>query len=474
MRAFLCSVVVLCFVVGGVPSPAATPPTAAADKSSSAPVKKEEPPRFFAPMVWGPDNEWKLQFGGMQRVRIESRRNFDMDKEIGDNDNLALIRSQVNLDLVYREVVRVYAELLDSRVSGARTDIMATAYAHPHQLFLELRDPKRTPWSIRLGRQEMSLGEARLFESSPAWSNTPVTYDGVRIMRNTPRFDMNLFVLQPDIYTRHHKPANTTDEKHPENHLWLYGVYSTFRTLNPHEFDLYLVGLSDRDDERTFPSAVKSESGKFGTTDRYTAGTRWRGPIRKWEGIGTLGYDAEAGYQFGQRAGDEIRGYFAHGDLNYQWERPWKPKLTLVANVASGDRVPADGVAGTFSPLFGTSHTPYGIIDFVRLQNLREIGLDYSVQPTEKLTVETGIHQFWLDSRTDSWYFGNGSSYARDKGGQSGRDLGQEIDIVAKYKMNKFLTLEGGAAHFFEGNYAEKNGRRDGASYLYMQYVLRF
>ena len=383
------------------------------------------------------------------------------------------MRSQINADLVYRKVARAFLEVLDSRTFGERIDYQQESYAHVQQVWLELKQDRPNPWAIRVGRQELNLGENLLVETSSGWGNLPNIHEGVRIMRNTPNRDLSMFLVQPTSYKKAYGSVTTSDVNHRVDGQWFYGIYPTFKFLNPHEFDIYFLGLSDNTTHRKLPASPKSEDGTIGTSDRYTVGTRWRGPISKTE-QGTLGYGIEGGYQFSHQSRDEVQAYFLHTDLSYQWNKPWKPKVSLVGNLASGDRRVGDGENNTFQPPFGTTHTPYGMVDFARLQNLRHIGIETSFQPNKKLTIEPGIHQFWLDSRTDAWYNSGGTSLGRDKTGQSGRELGHEIDIVAKYKMNKFLTLETGAGHFLEGRFAEKNGRRDSANYVYMQYVLKF
>lgn len=439
---------------------------AAAPEATTA---TQERSRLVPPLVWGAQNQWKLQLGGDQRLRFERRDNFDLDKHKADNDDLAFVRTRLNMDLTYRSLVRVFLEVADSRQIGARTDVKQEAYWYLNQLFIEARLREGSPWSLTVGRQHIEFGDGRLVEK-PKWSNLLKIFDGAKLRYNTSDLDVNLFLVQPDIYARHHKPAPTTDEPHPQRHTYFYGIYTTFKRWRPHEVDLFLLGLSDRQRVRTFPSVVKSESGIYGTSSRYTVGTRLRGPLVENE-CGKLGYGLEAAYQWGHVSVDEVRAYMLHADLNYQWNAPWKPKLTLEGNLASGDRRFGDGENNTFSPLFGSNHTPYGIMDFVQLQNLREVALLFAVQPSKKLTLQAEAHHYWLDSRTDTWYLGPG---LRDKTGQSGRDLGDELSLVATYKLSKHVTLEGGIARFFPGNYPRKAGKTDNANLIYLQYAMNF
>jgi hypothetical protein len=439
----------------------------------SATTDSGQKPRLFPPLVWGQDDEWKLQPGGDVRVRWESRRNYDMDRQVGDNDNLYFLRTRLDFELTHRSMMRVFLELLDARSRGFRVDPLQQDEWDIHQLFAELRPAERSPWSLRLGRQEFSFGEKRLVDAS-SWSNLIRSFDGARLRYEGAGLDVNAFVAQQVIFDTIRDGMIVTGRGRPKNHEWFYGVYATSRRAAPHEFDLYFLGLRDCAENRTFPSPVLSESGRPGTTDMFTVGSRARGPLWKRDGCGTLGYGLEVAGQFGHRSGDDIESGMVHADLNHQWKHPWKPKIVLEGNGASGDRRLGDGEVNRFSPLFGTTHTPYGIIDFTRLQNLREIAVTGCVEPAAKLKAQLEWHGFWLDSRTDAWLNSSGRSLGRDATGQSGREPGQEICFILTCKLSHRLTLESGAARFLEGNFAEKQGRRDGASLIYLQSVFSF
>jgi hypothetical protein len=114
------------------------------------------------------------------------------------------------------------------------------------------------------------------------------------------------------------------------------------------------------------------------------------------------------------------------------------------------------------------------MIDFTRLQNLREIALRGSIQPTDRLRLQASAHQFWLDSKTDAWYKSSGSEIARDTTGRSGRDIGNELDFKATYKMTRRTEFDLGAAFFFPGSYARKTGHPEKARLVYLQWSCRF
>lgn len=455
------------------------------EKKTTAPViipfgpNSAQQPHVCPPLVWGCEKEWKLQLGGDIQWRNEYRRNFDLRSRESDDDHLQFLRTRVDLDLMYKDLFRVFFQELDGNVYGEKTDPMQTDHWDVHQAFVDIRECEGSPWVLRLGRQEMApAGEGRIFGQPPAlewyWVNLIKAFDGVSLNFKDPMAEIHAFLWQEVINQTVHEDTIITGHGSDQTHSWMWGAYSTFQCLKPHEFDLYFFGQNDLNDERIFPKAVKSEEGNFGTSDRYTVGTRWRGPIKKWEGCGTLGYGLESAYQFGHIAEDEINAYMVHADVNYIWEHPWKPKLTVLGNFASGDRKFGDEENNTFIPLFGASHYPYGVMDFVKLQNLRELGVVASVDPTEKLKVLLEYHHFLMASATDAWYTALGTSLGRDKTGHSGKDLGQEVDLTFQYRPTKHLSLEWGGGHFFSGEFAKNIGRGDSADYIFFQTIFKF
>jgi hypothetical protein len=457
-------------------APAKAAPKPTVEKKEVA--KPAEPDHLVPPLIWGCEDEWKLQFGGATSFRNEYRHNFDMRSEVGDNDHLSFMRTFLNLDLTYRQVVRVFFEVMDARVFDSNTDVMQSDHWDISALFVELKDCPESPWTLRLGRQRLPIiSEGRLWGLPPTeyyWWNFVPHFEGAMLDYKTKDVTAHFFLLQPLSFATLREGVMTTDRGREVNHLWHYGVYSQFKTWSPHVIDLYFLGLSDRNDSRTWPGPNLSEQGRNGTVDRYTVGANFRGPIKKWDGCGTLGYGFEAAYQFGHASNNDIKAGMLHADLNYVWEHPWKPKLTLLGNLATGDRVAGDDESNRFSSLFGSSHYGYGTIDFFRLSNMREIGLTYSFEPCEKVKILTEYHHFWLDSRTDAWGSPIGIAFGRDPSGQSGRDAGDEIDLTMTYKHNKRWQSEAGLAYFLPGNFAKKQGRNDGARFLFLQTVYKF
>ena len=453
-------------------------PKVPAAKPAAQPAPKfAQWPHQCPPMTWGCDDEWSLQFGGAIAFRNEYRKNFDMMKSVDDDDHLSFMRTFLNLDLTYRQVVRVFLEVMDARVFDERPDVMQTDHWDISQLFLEMKCTPDDPWTLRLGRQRLPVcSEGRVWGLPPVeyyWYNFVPHFDGAMLDYKTKDMEAHWFVLQPLTWATIRDGVMTTDRMRELDDVYHYGFYSQFKTCAPHVIDFYLLGLSDREDERESPRPNYSETKNNGGYDRYTVGTNWRGPLCTND-RGTLGYCFEAAYQFGRFSDDDIKAYMMHGELNYAWNNPCKSKVTFFGNIATGDRKIGDGENNTFSPLFGASHYPYGTMDFFRLSNLRELAVWYDWDPCEKVHCRAAWHHFWLDSRTDAWASPIGMVFGRDPSGQSGREAGDEIDFTMTYKHSKTWQSELGVAHFFPGNWAKKQGRDDGANFLFVQTIYKF
>lgn len=80
--------------------------------------KKDEPARLLAPVTWGgaEGKDYRLLLGGENQARYESRDDYGGILRTEDDDNLGFVRTRAHADLLYKDVVRAYLEVLDGRV----------------------------------------------------------------------------------------------------------------------------------------------------------------------------------------------------------------------------------------------------------------------------------------------------------------------------------------------------------------------
>lgn len=456
---------------------AVTPGLEDLDDATTETEEEKEPSashHILPPITFGPNGENTLQISGETRIRGEYRDNFNLRDDRNRDDGLAFTRTFVNFDLLHRDCVRAFVQILDAREIDTHIYQGQESHVDLHQAFLEFPlTGKDGPWSLRAGRQEMILGKYKTFNDASSWSNLRRRFDGLRAMYRTDELDADIFVLHPNYYERRRGDGEYTSRGRPRTEEYYYGAYITDRRFAEHTWEYYFLGLSDNKDRRTFNPNRRGEDGAYGEENRFTVGSAFYGPLHE-DDCGILSYYVEGAYQFGRYASDRIRAYIFRGSLTHEWKRPWKPTVGLVGTLSSGDRDPDDGTAGRLDYLWGSTSSPYGIMNVVNPRNLREIALVGSVEPNEKLTVRAEAHAFWLDSKTDSWDNLPGQSSLRDRSGRSGREIGQEISLEAEYDWSECLSIEAGAAHFFPGSFPASHGKNDGANFFYLQTTYRF
>ena len=87
------------------------------------------------------------------------------------------------------------------------------------------------------------------------------------------------------------------------------------------------------------------------------------------------------------------------------------------------------------------------------------------------LKVDTGYSWYRLDSDRDRW----NSANLRDATGRSGKDVGEEVDVRARFPVNKYVSANIGYAHFWAGDFTKTTSqlidaeRREDSDFLYVE-----
>lgn len=151
---------------------------------------------------------------------------------------------------------------------------------------------------------------------------------------------------------------------------------------------------------------------------------------------------------------------------------PLPTKIRADHAYASGDKNNKDGTYQTFSPLFGTSHAPFGQIDFFRWQNIHTVRGAASVKPVGKVDVLVEYNAFWLPSIHDKWVNSAGEQVAAAIPTTQSKSsfAGHEFDVKVSYAPYKQLKLESGYAHFVAGSFLEGLAAKNKpADWFYLQ-----
>lgn len=428
-----------------------------------------------------------------ERMRFEVRsNNRDFDDSINDdNDDSWLInRFRVGIAVKPAEWLKVYAQIQDTRewdsdrpnIPGVRGTEGGDAF-DLRQAYVEFANYKEFPLGLTLGRQAFRYGDNRLVADNN-WGNFGRTFDGGKLRYQQKGIgSLDVFFVRPVQI----KEEVFNDSDAEDN---LFGAYATLDLIPFQTTEFYVLHRDKTDTQSDLDPTNRLDARGFwnGPAQRITTiGTRWaskKGELNGWD------YGFEAAYQFGdywegERSGPKLdhHAFAMHARGGFTFEDvQWKPRLGLEYNFASGDKDPTDGDNQSFQNLFPSNHAPYGYMDEFSWRNMHNARLQFTVQPSKKLSAELSYHAFWLAETTDYWYRQNGINTQRNRTA-NGRDVraigasnfaGHEVNLEATYKPTDWLNILAGYGHFFAGNYLADTGASDDADLAYVQATLTF
>lgn len=400
---------------------------AAADKPNNQewatptkPVNKELP-------------KW-LRLGVEERARFESA--WGIGFKDGATDSYVLNRLRLNLSVAPTTWMKFKFEGQDSRVWGYSRGTAPASMKNVmdlRQAYLDLGNTETGRFSLRGGRQSITLGEGRLM-ADPGWSNTGRTFDALRVTARHGRYKVDAFAASVV------KGAALDFDRHTDADNF-HGIYGAIKnpipdsTLEPYAFWRLSRGL-------------KSELGRTGPQDTKTVGIRWFG-----KAPGSVDFMAETARQMGSYSSDDVGAWAGHwvvGKTMAAAKR--KPRIFGEYNFASGDSNPKDGRRGTFDQLYATGHDRYGLDDQFIWSNIHHArtGLEFNASKT--VNVKASYHSFWLASARDGLYVG-GKSIARVTDGSAGHHVGQEIDAQFFWNYTKSDQINVGYGRIFPGHF---------------------
>jgi hypothetical protein len=303
--------------------------------------------------------------------------------------------------------------------------------------YVQIGDPEAGPFSVRAGRQGLTLGEGRLVAESN-WSNVGRTLDGVRVTLRRGKFRAYVFsgvLVKVDI--------EGFDFPTPGQHF--HGVYGSLDKVVPNAtIEPYLFWRLEHN--------VKGEKTGYGHLSAKTAGLRWVGklPLR-------FDYGVEMAVQRGRRSGEPVAAWAGHWVAGHTLPYRRRPRLFLELNRATGDDNRSDGRYGAFDPLFPSSHDKYGVADQFVWTNLVHLRPGFQFQALDGLTAGAAYNSFWLANPRDGIY-GGGKVIIASPGAQ-GRHIAHEADLQVQWTLGRHTALDFAFGHIFPGESLRKAGR---------------
>jgi hypothetical protein len=323
------------------------------------------------------------------------------------------------------------------------------------------------------GRQTLNLGSRRLVARNNM-RNTINTFDGFKLrIVDYNHWQFNAFVTKP-VGRYPNDSDQLLDHFHsfdePEEQIWFSGgfleVYDLPGKINA---ELYLYHLDEGDRKRN-PTSNR----------RYlTPGMRFYLKPAK----GNFDFQSETIGQWGtvrsSRNSDkdlDHSAWYQHLDIGYTFEMPGSPRLAVEYDYASGDHDPNDDKDQRFDTLFGARRFefgPTGMYGAFARSNINTPGVRLGFSPRPNFQAFIAHRLYWLAEDKDAWT----TAGLRDRTGNTGSFIGQQVELSARYDFNSSLNFEAGWAHLFKGAFAKETANApdsEDVDYFYAQSLFRF
>jgi hypothetical protein len=426
----------------------------------------------------GKPQGFMFSMGGEERLQLKNEIDGANGRLLFKDNNYQLLRTRVYGDLWYKDWVRVYVEYIDAQSYNQDLPPLAIDVNRSDLLnaFVDLKvaEIDGHPAYLRVGRQELQYGSQRLV-SPLDWANTRRTFEGAKVFWHSDNLDVDAFWTRPVVVSPSHFDAGDANRQ-------FAGAFLTYRPAEGQAIDAYYFYL-DSDLAVTFGATP----GGRGGYDLNTFGGRWSGdhPLADvFAGLkdswlaGNILWDVEGGYQFGDYSNRFASAGFSSSGLGYAFRKlPMQPQLWAYFDYASGtpDRNGA-GTFATFNQLFPFGHYYLGFLDEVGRENIHDWNFQLTFYPTKWITGLVQYHVFRLDQAKDALY-GTSPGYPTerfDPTGKAGTQVGDELDVVGTFQLDRHNSLQFGYSKFFSGSFIKQTGPPVNPELYYMQYAFRW
>jgi hypothetical protein len=294
-----------------------------------------------------------------------------------------------------------------------------------------------TTLRIEAGRQLFGLGTERLVGTRYG-PNVPLAFDGARAI---------LHHGQERLIALYERPVDTgpgdfNDYASSGQALW--GVYATHwfdagRTIGT---DYYYLGF------RNDRASVQQGEGR---EMRHTFGTRWFGIASGWH------WNIEAGYQTGRFAGHRIAAWSVANEVGKTLsDIPFRPDVTVRADIVSGDRHADDPAMEGFNPLFPKGKY-FGELSPLGPRNLMDVHPAATLHLDREVALGFAGIAYWRQSLGDGIYNTPGH-LLRAGTPMEARFIGKEAEMSVEWQATPELSLSASVGAFLPGAFIRETG----------------
>lgn len=320
----------------------------------------------------------------------------------------------------------------------------------------------------RYGRQFLIYGDQHLL-SNLGWGNTFRNFEGHRFIYKTDDWQVDGFAMNSVNGAAGGSNFDPVKHDREDRDRQVNGLYTTYSGLENNTFDYFWIW-----------SLVRNRNLQQQDGDRHTIGMRWAGSKSVSDGckdVGKWAWNLQGGYQFGRDSfGNAVNADVQAGFLSaiggYTFSNlPWTPGITGLFWWGSGDSNPNDNTINTVYTLYPLGHAWWGLIDNNSGQNLLDYSIQASVKPSKTVSLASQFHWFNRANVNDAVYNIAGAPLAQ---GAPGKNIGNELDLVATYTISPQMNVQLGYFWFWYGSAIENSIPRPDASQFYAQTTIGF
>ena len=311
----------------------------------------------------------------------------------------------------------------------ANSDTSAVTF---HQAYADYRPLADV--TLRLGRQVLTYGD-ELVLGALDWANVARSFDAVRVLTKH-RYGAT------DVFTAKLKDTNVVGAGPGDKDL--HGLYTSFEFgawLN--QFDLYLMDLHDAS-TRLAPATL------------VAVGARAKSVV------GPIDYRAEFTRERGFATPD---GFQYNPEVGYTL--PWAdhhPRLGVEYYYATGD----------YNQLYPSAHRWLGIADVLGRRNVKGVGAHLATAVTSVVDAKLDYHHFERVESARTVFRIDGHTEVGRADGSTAMDLGDEVDLIVKWRAAPGAAWTLGYAKFWSGAFFNDQFAKKNPDFAYLSLEAEF
>ncbi len=379
-----------------------------------------------------------VALSGHVRERATYMSAIDFDSNDEDTGWSWAQRIHATADVDLKDGMQARISLMSGLQSGIETTPIEDNHLALQEGFLILPVAGS---AASIGRQEIRLGSQRLV----GWrdgTNVRRTWDGLRLNGGNRNWTWDVIGLQPVDVEPEGAFNDTSDDDRQ-----LAGVYTT-RSAGRSDLDLYYLYAH---------YAERNTVEGPGVQDRHTVGLRLFGER------GSIFWDWEAVYQFGEHGGLDIEAWTLATNTGYRLPGAWQPSLMLSTNVASGDSDRSDNKLETFDALYPRGNY-FSELAQLGPANFFNLNPYLTLAPNDDLFISLDINFYWRLEKEDGVY-GPAGNLIRPPLGSRERFVNTAISLAVEWQASKHWFLGLALAHSRPEDFFEDTGSADNASF---------